>query len=62
MGYMCADRKDTVRLLEINHRILKVIIKILVGRKGYRKLKNDPQSFFADSRSKVIRFLGRYYI
>ena len=62
MGYMCSDRKDTVRLFEINHRILKAIIKILVGRERYRKLKSDPQSFFADSRSKVIRFLGRYYI
>ena len=43
-------------------KYLRGIIKLLVDSKRYRKLKRDPERFFADSKSSFIRFLGKYYI
>ena len=43
-------------------RYLRVIIKLLVDSKKYKKLKRDPGRFFGDSKSAFIRLLGRYYI
>ena len=43
------------------HRILRLIIKSLVDKKRYKKLKEDPGSFFADSQSTIIKFIGKFY-
>ena len=45
----------------LKRRYIRAIIKLLVNRKRYRKLKREPARFFADSQSKFIRFLGRHY-
>ena len=42
-------------------RIIRIIIKLLVNRKRYKKLKKHPDMFFNDSKSWFIRLLGRYY-
>lgn len=43
------------------HRIIRMIIKCLVDRKRYLKLKRDHRLFFQDSKSQFIQFLGRFY-
>lgn len=43
------------------HRVLRALIKCIVDKKRYEKLKKDPGSFFSDSQSTVIKFLGRFY-
>lgn len=43
------------------HKIIKMIIKILVSKRKYRKFKRNPKLFFDDSKSNLIRFLGRQY-
>ena len=42
-------------------RVIRLIIRCLVDSKRYNKLKKKPQIFFEDSKSKFIKFLGRYY-
>lgn len=42
-------------------RIIRLILKPLVNKKRYRKLKANPDRFFADSKSRIIRFMGRFY-
>ena len=44
-----------------NHRILRIIIKCLVDKKRYKKLKRNPKRFFRDSKNSIIKFLGKYY-
>lgn len=43
------------------HRLLRIIIKLLVDKRRYKKLKKNPGDFFADSNSHVIKFIGRFY-
>lgn len=43
------------------HRILRIIIKLLVDKKRYKKLKRDPGGFFTDSQSALIKFIGKFY-
>lgn len=43
------------------HRILRMVIKCLVDKKRYKKLKRDPGSFFSDSQSTIIKLLGKFY-
>lgn len=45
----------------IRRKYIRLIIKFFVDSKRYRKLKRDPIRFFKDSKSKFIKFLGRYY-
>ena len=52
---------DIYELVEIQHKFLRIIIKLLVSKKVYKKFKNDPLNFFKDSKSRVIKFLGKYY-
>ena len=47
--------------LKLRRRIINLIIKVLVSRKRYKKLKSHSEQFFADSKSMFIRLLGRYY-
>lgn len=42
-------------------KCIRLIIKLLVEKKRYKKLKRDSRKFFADSKSVFIRFLGKYY-
>ena len=42
--------------------IIRHAIKYLVNSKRYKKLKQTPNKFFKDSKSSLIRFLGKYYI
>ena len=48
-------------ILLYKHKVIRAIIKILVSKKKYKKLKNEPVLFFQDSKSPVIRYLGRFY-
>lgn len=47
--------------LSLRHRVIKAIIKAFVNKKKYAKLKKRPLQFFDDSRSPLIRLLGRFY-
>lgn len=47
--------------LKFRRKILNSIIKCLVSKKRYSKLKKHTDQFFADSKSRFIRFLGEYY-
>lgn len=42
--------------------IIRHAIKYVVNKRRYNKLKKRPDRFFKDSKSPLIRFLGRYYI
>ena len=42
-------------------KLIRLIIRLLVDGRKYKKLKKYPGRFFADSKSSFIRFLGRYY-
>lgn len=55
------ERIRKARKLSEQHKILSRIIKLAVNKKRYKKLQSDPERFFADSKSKFIRFLHRYY-
>ena len=41
--------------------IIKVLIKFIVDKNRYKKLNRDSNLFFNDSKSKFIKFLGKYY-
>lgn len=51
----------TVILNPKRRLILRLVIKCLVNKKRYKKFKRDPNKFFKDSKSSVIRFLERHY-
>ena len=55
------ERISKARQLSDQHKILRRFIKLIVDKRRYKKLKTDPERFFADSKSKFIRFLQRYY-
>ena len=42
--------------------LIKHIIKLLVNKKRYKKLKQSPVKFFEDSKNTLIRYLGKNYI
>lgn len=42
-------------------RFIRIIIKLLVNKQRYKKFKRDPGRFFGDSKSSVIKYLGRLY-
>lgn len=42
--------------------IIRHTIKYLVNAKRYKKLKHSPGKFFADSKNRFIRYLGRFYV
>lgn len=46
----------------IRNYLIKHLIKYIVNRRRYKKLKRKPDSFFRDSKNQFIRFLGKYYI
>ena len=62
LGNAIANPRDAYELVEIQHRFLRVIIKLLVSKKRYKKLKRDPVNFFKDSKSGFIKYLGRFYL
>ena len=55
------ERISKARQLSEQHKILRRFIKLMVDKRRYKRLKTDPERFFADSKSRFIRFLQRYY-
>ena len=58
------DLYNKIKRLEKTKRrqkLIRVVIKLLVNKKKYKKLKRYPIQFFEDSKSTFIRFLGKYY-
>lgn len=53
---------ETYRPGTLRNWVIKHAIKILVNKRKYKKLKQKPARFFRDSKSSLMRFLGRYYI
>ena len=47
--------------LKYKRKIINLLIKLTVSRRKYKKLKRNAEQFFADSKSKFIRFLGELY-
>lgn len=43
-------------------KYLNMLIKLIVSKRKYRKLKKNPARFFGDSHNSFIRFLGRLYL
>lgn len=62
MGNSISNPADIYELVEIQHKFLKIVIKVLVNKKRYKKFINDPLNFFNDSKSRIIKFLGGYFI
>lgn len=48
-------------LMTVSNTVPRLIIKCLVNKKRYKKLKRDPERFFNDSKCPVIRCLKRFY-
>ena len=61
VGNSIPNPGETYELIENEHKFLRMVIKLLVSKKVYKKLKQDPVSFFKDSKSSLIKFLGSYY-
>lgn len=53
--------KPELNPLEIKKVIIGYILKVLVDAKRYKKFRRNQKLFFRDSKSIVIRFLGRLY-
>lgn len=49
------------RMLSDRHKILRRVIKLMVGKNRYKQLKMDPDGFFNNSRNSIIKILGRFY-
>lgn len=47
--------------LKFKRKIINFLIKLIVSKRKYKKLKVHTEQFFADSKSKFIRFLGELY-
>lgn len=47
--------------LKFRRKALNLLIKLIVNRRKYRKLKKHTEQFFADSKSRFIRFIGELY-
>lgn len=59
MGRSLDDLFTSFKLIELRHPVIRFLIKILVDKSNYKKYKKNPTLFFADSESKIIRFLGK---
>ena len=67
IGAVLAKISDTCTLEtmltgEVRNWIIRHLIKYLVNKRKYKKLKKKPEIFFRDSKSKFIQYLGRYYM
>ena len=47
--------------LNMRRKFIRMIIKMLVNGKKYKKLKQSPEKFFEDSKSGFIRYLKKFY-
>lgn len=56
-----SDYQDEIRTFKTKYNRVRLIIKLLVNKKKYKKFKRDPYRFFADSKSSLIKRLGRYF-
>ena len=54
-------RITKAKTLAEKHWIINKLIKMLTDNKRYKKLSTDPERFFADSKSELIKFFGKYY-
>lgn len=48
--------------IETKRRFFRILLKILVDKRKYKKLKRDYKQFFSDSQSQIIRLIGKYYL
>lgn len=55
------EQRNQINLLSQRHKILRGIIKLLVNKRRYKKLKQNPYQFFKDSKSTIIKLLGVFY-
>ena len=53
--------KNIVYRYKTRRRFIRIIVKLLVNKQRYKKFKRDPGRFFGDSKSRVIKYLGRLY-
>lgn len=47
--------------VKYKRKFIRIIIKVLVDKTRYKKLKNNPNAFFNDSKSNFIKFLEKFY-
>lgn len=47
--------------VETKRRLLRILVKLLVNKRKYKKLKKDYKLFFKDSKSRIIKSIGKYY-
>lgn len=50
-----------IKRLNMRRKFIRMIIKMLVDGKKYKKLKQSPERFFEDSKSSFIRYLKKFY-
>lgn len=50
-----------VKRLGRRRKFIRMILKLLVDSKKYKKLKQSPERFFEDSKSGFIRYLKKFY-
>lgn len=51
-----------IRRLNMRRKFIRIILKVLVDTKKYKKLKSSPDRFFEDSKSGFIRYLKKFYL
>ena len=50
-----------IKRLNMRRKFIRMIIKMLVDGKKYKKLKQNPEQFFEDSKSSFLRYLKKFY-
>ena len=56
-----SEYQDEIKSFTTKYNTVRLIIKLLVNKKKYKKFKRDPYRFFADSKNSLIKRLGRYF-
>ena len=51
-----------VRPKHYRRKYINMLLKLIVSKRKYQKLKKNPALFFSDSKSGFIKFLGRLYL
>ena len=54
------EYQNEIKSFNTKYNTVRLIIKLLVNKKKYKKFKRDPYLFFSDSQSPIIKYLGRY--
>ena len=51
-----------VRPKHYRRKYINMLLKLIVSKRKYQKLKKNPALFFSDSKNSFIKFLGRLYL